>query len=119
MLFSSTGTMGFVPGAPEEDELPPSFPSVYPPSCAPHQEFQGSISLPLLSLCISFMSNQRRIQNLESLNYALYICVILYIYIGKAKCREFCQFHCAEVASEFILSAFQSSFFLAMNTSYF
>lgn len=50
MLFSSsTGTMGFVPGAPEDNELPPPFPSVYP-----HQEFQGFIFLPLLSLRISF-----------------------------------------------------------------
>lgn len=66
MLFSSTGTMAFA--APEtnsvdfrnheaaNDDLPSSFPShVFPSSCPPHQEFQGSLSLSL-SLCI-FVDN--------------------------------------------------------------
>ncbi|MCD9558614.1 hypothetical protein HAX54_016061 [Datura stramonium] len=54
MLYSSTGTMAFVPGAPDqENDLPPPFPSVFPPSCTPHQEFQG-ISSMLMRRAMSF-----------------------------------------------------------------
>ncbi|XP_049371530.1 homeobox-leucine zipper protein HAT7-like [Solanum verrucosum] len=60
MLFSSTGTMGFVPGAPEDNELPPSFPSVYPP----HQEFQG-ISSVLMRRAMSFDHQDSRVDDID------------------------------------------------------
>ncbi|KAK6796925.1 hypothetical protein RDI58_004626 [Solanum bulbocastanum] len=59
MLFSSTGTMGFVPGAPEDNELPPSFPSVYP-----HQEFQG-ISSVLMRRAMSFDHQDSRVDDID------------------------------------------------------
>ncbi|KAF3665216.1 homeobox-leucine zipper protein HAT7-like [Capsicum chacoense] len=64
MLFSNTGTMAFVPGAPEENDLPPSFPSVFPPPCAPHQEFQG-ISSVLMRRAMSFDHQDSRADDID------------------------------------------------------
>lgn len=61
MLFSNTGSMGFVP---EENDLPPSFPSVFPPSCAPHQEFQG-ISSVLMRRAMSFDNQDSRGEDID------------------------------------------------------
>ncbi|KAJ8549922.1 hypothetical protein K7X08_033629 [Anisodus acutangulus] len=64
MLFSNTGTMAFVPAAPEECDLPPSFPSVFPSTCAPHQEFQG-ISSVLMRRAMSFDHQDSRADDID------------------------------------------------------
>ncbi|KAK4347776.1 hypothetical protein RND71_034115 [Anisodus tanguticus] len=64
MLFSNTGNMAFVPAAPEDNDLPPSFPSVFPTSCAPHQEFQG-ISSVLMRRAMSFDHQDSRAGDID------------------------------------------------------
>ncbi|CAN4090676.1 unnamed protein product [Withania somnifera] len=58
--------MAFVPAAPEENGLPPSFPSGFPPSCAPHREFQDAgISSVLMRRAMSFDHQDSRADDID------------------------------------------------------